>query len=86
MYVTQDYAMTNFNKVATLPDSVNDIVKKVMIPTFCVDTVGGICHDDFVVTMTLSKDSMKTVLATHSWNAKTAFDGPAMIAANKNKK
>ena len=82
MYVTEDYARTNFNKVAALADADNDIVQKIMIPTFCVDTVGRVCHDDFVVSMTLSKDSMKTVLATHEWNAKTAFDGPGIIAAN----
>ena len=83
MYVTQDYAMENFNKVAALADADNDIVQKVMVPTFCVDTIGGVCHNDFEVTMTLSKDSMRTVLATHTWKASTAFDGPAIIAANK---
>lgn len=85
MYVTEDYARNNFNAVAALSNEENDIVQKVMIPTFCVDTVGGICHNDFVVTMTLSKDSMRTVLATHSWNASSAFDGQALINANKNK-
>ena len=83
MYVTYDYAMENFNKVAALSNDENDIVQKIMIPTFCVDTVGGVCHDGFEVTMTLSKDSMKTTLATFTWSAKTAFDGPAIIAKNK---
>ena len=83
MYVTLDYAMNNFNKVSSIPNEESDIVQKIMIPTFCVDTIGGVCHDDFIVTMTLSKDSMKTVLATYSWNAKTAFDGPSIIAKNK---
>ncbi len=83
MYVTEDYAYTNFNKVAALSNEENDIVQKVMIPTFCVDTVGGICHDDFEVTMTLSKDSMRTVLSSYKWSAKTAFNGPELISKNK---
>lgn len=85
MYVELDYAMNSFNKVAALSNEENDIVQKIMIPTFCVDTVGGVCHNDFEVKMTLSKDSMRTELATYTWSAKTAFDGPAMIAANSNK-
>lgn len=83
VYETKDYVMRNFDAVVALPDSESDLVQKIMIPTFCVDTVGGVCHNDFVVTMTLSKDSMRTTLATHSWNASTAFDGPALISANK---
>lgn len=83
MYCTEDYARNNFNKVAALSNEENDIVQKVMIPTFCVDTIGGVNHSDFTVTMTLSKDSMRTVIATHSWDAATAFDGQALINANK---
>lgn len=83
MYVTKDYALNNFNKVAALPNEENDIVQKIMIPTFCVDTVGGVCHDDFEVSMTLSKDSMKTVLGSFKWSAKNAFNGPELIAKNK---
>lgn len=83
MYCTEDYARNNFNKVAALSNEENDIVQKVMIPTFCVDTIGGVNHSDFTVTMTLSKDSMRTVIATHSWDAATAFDGQALIDANK---
>lgn len=83
MYVTEAYALENFNKVAAIADAESDLVQDIMIPTFCVDTVGGVCHNDFVVTMTLSKDSMRTTIATHSWNAATAFDGPALISANK---
>lgn len=86
MYCTEDYARTNFNKVVALSNEESDIVQKIMIPTFCVDTVGGICHNDFIVQMTLSKDSMKTVLATHTWNATTAFDGPELIRKNSEKK
>jgi hypothetical protein len=66
MYVTQDYAMDNFNKVAALSDAENDIVQKVMLPTSLYD---GVQKKDFSVTMTLSKDSMRTVLATKVWNA-----------------
>ncbi len=83
MYVTEDYAFTNFNKVAALPNEESDIVQKIMIPTFCVDTVGGICHDDFEVSMTLSKDSMRTVLGTFKWSAKTAFNGQEIISRNR---
>lgn len=85
IYETESYVLANFNAVAAIPNEESDIVQKIMIPTFCVDTVGGVNHNDFVVTMTLSKDSMRTVLATHSWNASTAFDGQALINANKNK-
>ena len=66
MYVTLDYAMNNFNKVAALPNAENDIVQKVMLPTSLID---GAQKKDFAVTMTLSKDSMRTVLATKVWNA-----------------
>ena len=66
MYVTQDYAMDNFNKVAALSNAENDIVQKVMLPTSLYD---GVQKKDFSVTMTLSKDSMRTVLATKVWNA-----------------
>ena len=83
MYCTLDYAQNNFNAVAALANEDNDIVQKIMIPTFCVDTIGGVCHNDFVVTMKLSKDSMNTVIATHSWNASTAFDGQALINQNR---
>jgi hypothetical protein len=85
MYNTEEYVRNNFNAVKAIPAAESDIVQKIMIPTFCVDTVGGVCHDDFEVKMTLSKDSMRTELATFTWNAKTAFDGPAIIAANSKK-
>ena len=67
MYVTRDYAFTNFNAVAAVPAAESDIVQKIMIPTALVDTPA--VHLDFVVTMTLSKDSMRTVLNTHTWEA-----------------
>ena len=72
MYVTLDYAMNNFNKVAALTAAENDIVQKVMKPTAAFDGIAdksGIIKKDFAVTMTLSKDSMRTVLATKVWKA-----------------
>ena len=70
MYCTEDYAKTNFNNVAALSDGINDIVQKIMIPTAQVDLPA--IHKDFDVTMTLSKDSMRTTLATYVWHASTA--------------
>lgn len=67
MYVTADYAKTNFNAVAAVANAESDIVQKIMIPTAQVDTPA--VHLDFAVTMTLSKDSMRTTIATHTWNA-----------------
>lgn len=64
MYVTRDYAFTNFNAVAAVPAAESDIVQKIMIPTAKIQKVR-----DFAVTMTLSKDSMNTVLATYTWDA-----------------
>lgn len=68
MYVTLDYATNNFNKVAALSNEENDIVQKVMLPTSLFDDAKN-PKRDFSVTMTLSKDSMRTVLATKVWNA-----------------
>ena len=64
MYVTRDYATKNFNAVANVPASESDIVQKIMIPTAKIQKVR-----DFAVTMTLSKDSMRTTLATYTWEA-----------------
>lgn len=91
MYCTEDYARANFQAVAAVSNENSDIVQKIMIPTFCVDTIGGVCHNDFVVTMTLYRDTVhvgddvefRNALDSHSWNATTAFDGPGIIAANK---
>ena len=66
MYVTLDYATKNFNKVAALSNEENDIVQKVMKPISLFD---GVQKKDFDVTMILSKDSMRTVLATKVWKA-----------------
>lgn len=68
MYVELDYAMNSFNKVAALSNEENDIVQKVMLPTSLFDDAKN-PKRDFSVTMTLSKDSMRTVLATKVWNA-----------------
>jgi hypothetical protein len=68
MYVELDYAMKSFNSVAALPNAENDIVQKVMLPTSLFDDAKN-PKRDFAVTMTLSKDSMRTVLATKVWNA-----------------
>jgi hypothetical protein len=66
MYVTKEYAMDNFNKVVALPNSESDLVQKVMKPT---SVFGGANVRDFVVTMSLSTDSMKTTIATHDFRA-----------------
>lgn len=68
MYESLDYVMNNFNRVAALPNAENDIVQKVMLPTSLFDDAKN-PKRDFAVTMTLSKDSMRTVLATKVWNA-----------------
>ena len=68
MYNTYDYVKTNFDAVAALPNAENDIVQKVMLPTSLFDDAKN-PKKDFAVTMTLSKDSMRTVLATKVWNA-----------------
>lgn len=67
MYVTEDYALNSFNKVAAIDAAESDIVQKIMKSTALVDTPA--VHLDFVVTMTLSKDSMRTVLNTYNWEA-----------------
>ena len=67
MYVTRDYAETNFKAVAAVSAAESDIVQKIMRRTALVDTPA--VHLDFVVTMTLSKDSMRTVLNSYSWEA-----------------
>lgn len=81
MTCTEQYAKTNFEAVAAVANAESDIVQKIMIPTFCVDTPA--VHNDFVVTMTLSKDSMRTVIATHTWNASSTFDAQEIINKNK---
>ena len=72
MYETLDYVMKNFNAVAAVPANESDIVQKIMKPTSTYDGIQdktGAIKKDFVVTMTLSKDSMRTVLATKEWKA-----------------
>lgn len=81
MYNTEDYVRNNFNKIAAIADAENDIVQKIMIPTFCVDTPA--VHNDFVVTMTLSRDSMRSVIAEHSWNATSTLNVQEIMNKNK---
>ncbi len=72
IYESLEYVMDNFNRVANLPVEENDIIQKVMKPTAAYDGIvdkSGIIKKDFVVTMVLSKDSMRTVLATKDWPA-----------------
>ena len=72
MYETLDYVMKNFTAVAAVPANDSDIVQKIMKPTSAFDGIQdktGAIKKDFVVTMTLSKDSMRTVLATYDWKA-----------------
>ena len=72
IYETLEYVTDNFNRVANLPVEENDIIQKVMKPTAAYDGIvdkSGIIKKDFVVTMVLSKDSMRTVLATKDWPA-----------------
>lgn len=73
MYVTEKYALDNFNAVASIPASESDIVQKIMIPTAKVDKVR-----DFAVSMVLSKDSMRTVMASYTWNAAEVIPAEAL--------
>ena len=69
MYVTRDYAVTNFNNVVNLPNSESDLVQKIMKPTSEFGVAAGSEVRDFVVTMSLSVDSMKTVILSHDFRA-----------------
>lgn len=60
MYVTEDYTINNFNAVVAVPNSESDLVQKIMLP---VAKLGK--TKSFDVTMTLSRDSMRTTLASH---------------------
>lgn len=64
MYCSEAYARENFNKIVALPNAESDIVQKIMLPVSKIQNVR-----DFEVTMTLSKDSMKTVLASKVYKA-----------------
>ena len=64
MYCTEDYARTNFNNVIAIPNDQSDIVQKIMLPVAKIQKV-----KDFEVTMTLTKDSMNTVLDSHVFRA-----------------
>jgi len=60
MYVTEEYARNNFNRVKSIPASENDIVQKVMVAV-----AKKAKKKDFDVTMKLSKNNMETVLDTY---------------------
>lgn len=62
MYVTEEYARNNFNRIKALSSSENDIVQKVMKPVAQFAKT-----KDFDVVMTLSKDNMETVLDTYTF-------------------
>lgn len=66
LYCTQDYALQNFNTVIAVPNAESDIVQKIMLPTSQYD---GSSKRDFEVTLTLSKDSMQTVIASKVFRA-----------------
>lgn len=66
LYCTQDYALQNFNAVIAVPNTESDIVQKIMLPTSQYD---GSSKRDFEVTLTLSKDSMQTVIASKVFRA-----------------
>jgi len=62
IYESLNYVTTNFNKVKTIPASENDLVQKVMLPVAKFAKT-----KNFDVTMTLSKDSMKTVIDSYTF-------------------
>ena len=70
MYVTEEYARTNFNKIKAIPSSENDIVQKVMVPVAQFAKI-----KDFDVVMTLSKDNMTTVLDTYTFRGQEVLAG-----------
>lgn len=69
IYSTESYARENFNKVASLPNEESDIVQKIMLPVSRIQNVR-----DFEVTMTLSKDSTRTTLATKVYKAQEVLN------------
>lgn len=69
IYNTEAYARANFDKIVALPNNENDIVQKIMLPVSRIQNV-----KDFEVTMTLSKDSMNTVLATKVYRAQEVLE------------
>lgn len=69
MYVTEEYARNNFNKVKAIPAADNDIVQKVMVPVAMKARA-----KNFDVTMKLSKNNMETVLDTY------VFRGEVVLA------
>ena len=62
MYVTEEYARNNFNRVKNIPAAENDLVQKVMVPVALFAKT-----KDFEIVMTLSKNNMETVLDTYTF-------------------
>lgn len=70
MYVTEEYARNNFNKVKNIPAAENDFVQKVMVPVAQFAKT-----KDFDVVMTLSKDNMTTVLDSYTFRGQEVLAG-----------
>ena len=64
LYVTEDYARANWDKLVNLPNKDNDVIQKVMKP---VAEETGV--KDFEVTVVFSKDEKQTILGTMVYRA-----------------
>ncbi|MBQ7420109.1 MAG: hypothetical protein IJV17_05125 [Prevotella sp.] len=64
MYVTEDYARTNFNKLISLSAEENDLVQKVIRPVAIAAKTR-----DFELTVTLTRNDHQEVLGTNTWKA-----------------
>ena len=64
LYVTEDYARANWDKLVNLPNDKNDVITKVMKPI--AESTGV---KDFEVTVVFSKDEKQTILGTMVYRA-----------------
>ena len=64
LYVTEDYARANWDKLVNLPNKDNDVIQKVMKPI--AESTGV---KDFEVTVVFSKDEKQTILGTMVYRA-----------------
>ena len=64
LYVTEDYARANWDKLVNLPNKDNDVITKVMKPI--AESTGV---KDFEVTVVFSKDEKQTILGTMVYRA-----------------
>lgn len=64
LYVTEDYARANWDKLVNLPNKDNDVIQKVMKPI--AESTGV---KDFEVTVVFSKDEKQTLLGTMVYRA-----------------